>query len=66
MKLIARTNGPRRFDFVIDPKGLGEEVNFVEKDDLINKIGFKNYKSDLRPTGPGDNHRQWIWVQTEK
>jgi ubiquinone/menaquinone biosynthesis C-methylase UbiE len=36
------------------------------KDDLINKIGFKNYKSDLRPTGPGDNHRQWIWVQTEK
>ena len=36
------------------------------KDDLINKIGFKNYKSDIRPTGPGDNHRQWIWVQTEK
>jgi ubiquinone/menaquinone biosynthesis C-methylase UbiE len=36
------------------------------KDDLLNKIGFKNYKSDLRPTGPGDNHRQWIWVQIEK
>lgn len=36
------------------------------KDDLLNKIGFKNYKSDLRPTGPGDNHRQWIWVQVEK
>jgi predicted SAM-dependent methyltransferase len=36
------------------------------KDDLINKIGFKNYKSDIRPTGPGDNHRQWIWVQVEK
>jgi ubiquinone/menaquinone biosynthesis C-methylase UbiE len=36
------------------------------KNDLINKIGFKNYKSDLRPTGPGDNHRQWIWVQVEK
>jgi ubiquinone/menaquinone biosynthesis C-methylase UbiE len=36
------------------------------KDDLINKIGFKGYKSDLRPTGPGDNHRQWIWVQVEK
>ena len=36
------------------------------KDDLINKIGFKNYKSDIRPTGPGDNHRQWICVQTEK
>jgi ubiquinone/menaquinone biosynthesis C-methylase UbiE len=36
------------------------------KDDLLNKIGFKNYKSDFRPTGPGDNHRQWIWVQVEK
>jgi ubiquinone/menaquinone biosynthesis C-methylase UbiE len=36
------------------------------KNDLLNKIGFKNYKSDLRPTGPGDNHRQWIWVQVEK
>ncbi len=36
------------------------------KDDLLNKICFKNYKSDLRPTGPGDNHRQWIWVQVEK
>ena len=36
------------------------------KDDLINKIGFKNYKSDIRPTGPGDNHRNWIWVQVEK
>ena len=36
------------------------------KDDLLNKIGFKNYKSDLRPTGPGDNHHQWIWVQVEK
>ena len=36
------------------------------KDDLLNKIGFKNYKSDLRQTGPGDNHRQWIWVQVEK
>jgi ubiquinone/menaquinone biosynthesis C-methylase UbiE len=34
--------------------------------DLVNKIGFKNYKSDIRPTGPGDNHRNWIWVQVEK
>jgi len=35
-------------------------------DDLLNKIGYKNYKSDIRPTGPGDNHRNWIWVQVEK
>jgi ubiquinone/menaquinone biosynthesis C-methylase UbiE len=34
--------------------------------DLVEKIGFKNYKSDIRPTGPGDNHRNWIWVQVEK
>ncbi len=35
-------------------------------DDLLNKIGYKNYKSDIRSTGPGDNHRNWIWVQVEK
>lgn len=36
------------------------------KDDLLNKIGFTSYKSDIRPTGPGDNHRNWIWVQVKK
>ena len=35
-------------------------------DDLLNVIGYKNYKSDIRDTGPGDNHRNWIWVQVEK
>jgi len=35
-------------------------------DDLIEKIGFTNYRSDIRQTGPGDNHRNWIWVQVEK
>lgn len=35
------------------------------KNDLLN-IGFKNYKSDIRETGPGDNHKNWIWVQVEK
>lgn len=34
--------------------------------DLVDKIGFKNYVSDIRPTGPGDNHRNWIWVQVQK
>jgi SAM-dependent methyltransferase len=34
--------------------------------DLVDKIGFKNYKSDIRETGPGDNHKNWIWVQVEK
>ena len=36
------------------------------RDDLVNKIGFTNYKSDIRDTGPGDNHKNWIWVQVEK
>jgi len=35
-------------------------------DDLINKIGFKNYKSDIRDPGPGDTHKNWIWVQVQK
>jgi len=35
-------------------------------DDLCAIIGFKNYRSDIRQTGPGDNHRNWIWVQVEK
>jgi hypothetical protein len=34
--------------------------------DLIGKIGFSNYRSDIRPTGPGDNHKNWIWVQVQK
>lgn len=35
-------------------------------DDLCAVIGFKNYRSDIRPTGPGDNHKNWIWVQVQK
>ena len=34
--------------------------------DLVDKIGFTEYKSDIRATGPGDNHRNWIWVQVKK
>lgn len=35
-------------------------------DDLVHKIGYKNYKSDIGVTGPGDSHSNWIWVQVEK
>lgn len=35
-------------------------------DDLCAEIGFQNYRSDIRQTGPGDNHRNWIWVQVQK
>ena len=34
--------------------------------DLVDEIGYINYKSDIRDTGPGDNHRNWIWIQVEK
>jgi len=29
----------------------------------LEKIGFKNVTFDLRPTGPGCSHKQWIYVQ---
>jgi len=34
--------------------------------DLIYKIGFKEYTSDIRPTGPGDVHQNWIWIRVRK
>ena len=40
-----------------------DEQNLI--DDLT-QIGFKNYLSDLRPVGPGDNHRNWLWFQVQK
>lgn len=41
-----------------------DETNLVS--DLIYKIGFRNYESDIRPTGPGDVHQNWIWVRVRK
>jgi len=35
------------------------------KDDLL-KIGFDNFTFDIRPTGPGDNHKNWIFVRIQK
>lgn len=34
--------------------------------DDLTKIGFKNISLDLRPTGPGCSHRQWIFVRGQK
>lgn len=51
-----RTNSG--FDVMFD----NEE--YLKKD--LNDIGFKNYMSDIRPVGPGDGHRNWIWVQVQK
>lgn len=32
----------------------------------LRKIGFDEFVFDLRPTGPGDNHANWIFVQVNK
>jgi ubiquinone/menaquinone biosynthesis C-methylase UbiE len=50
------TNGA--YDFEL------RDEDFIKND--LEKIGFKNYKSDIRPTGPGDFHSNWIWVQVQK
>jgi len=36
----------------------------IEKDLL--SIGFKNFKYYIRPTGPGDNHPNWIFFNAQK
>jgi len=32
----------------------------------LKKIGFDNISFDIRPTGPGCSHKQWIFVRGEK
>ena len=32
----------------------------------LHKIGFDRYKSHIGKTGPGDNHKNWIWFQARK
>lgn len=32
----------------------------------LHMIGFKDFKFDIRPTGPGDAHAKWIWIQVRK
>lgn len=36
------------------------------KEDLINRIGFKNFVYYIRPVGPGDSHPHWIFFKVEK
>lgn len=40
------------------------DEKFLQED--LEKIGFKNFKFDIRPVGPGDAHQNWIFVQVEK
>lgn len=34
--------------------------------DLIGRVGFRQPRWDIAATGPGDNHRHWIWLQVQK
>lgn len=40
-----------------------ENEDYLKED--LTSIGFKNYKSDLRPVCQ-DLHKQWIWFQVQK
>jgi SAM-dependent methyltransferase len=35
------------------------------KNDLL-KLNFKDFSFDIRPTGPGDDHEQWIFFRVKK
>jgi ubiquinone/menaquinone biosynthesis C-methylase UbiE len=45
------------------------DVRIENAEDLINdldQIGFCRISYDLRPTGPGDSHSQWIYFRAKK
>lgn len=47
----------------------GTDVSIENEDDLkrhLSGIGFTEYLSDIRPTGPGDNQNNWIFFQATK
>jgi len=45
------------------------DVSITDLNDLtdhLTEIGFKYITTNLRPTGPGDGHAKWVWVQCRK
>lgn len=45
------------------------DVSITDEKELkkdLYKIGFKLFKFDIRPVGPGDNHKNWIFVRVKK
>ena len=32
----------------------------------VTSLGFTDFKYDIRPTGPGDTHKNWIFVEAKK
>jgi ubiquinone/menaquinone biosynthesis C-methylase UbiE len=56
-------------DFTAKTTNGFHDVSVTDKKQIIddlNKIGFNNILIDLRPTGPGCSHKQWIYVQGTK
>ncbi len=56
-----------RYDAQVTNRGLDTEVSDPEhlKVDL-EKVGFQMFEYDIRPTGPGDWHPNWIFVRVRK
>ena len=47
----------------------GYDVSILDENEVksdILKIGFKTFDFDIRPTGPGDNHHNWIFMRAQK
>ena len=47
----------------------GYDVSITKVEDIqsdLLKIGFDEFVFDMRPTGPGDNHANWIFIQVTK
>ncbi|KKM93193.1 hypothetical protein LCGC14_1210880 [marine sediment metagenome] len=45
------------------------DVTIMNENDVkydLEKIGFINFMFDIRATGPGDSHKNWIFIQAEK
>jgi len=55
------------YDATISNSGCDTRINSPEepKSDL-EKIGFHSFDYDIRPTGPGDHHSNWIFLRAIK
>ena len=41
-------------------------TNLTDIESDLLKIGFDEFASDIRPTGPGDRHFRWVFIQVSK
>jgi len=56
-----------KYDATLTNSGLDTRVN--SPDELrtdLEAIGFKSFDYDIRPTGPGDSHENWIFFRATK